>query len=135
MAIEKKDVVLKGVKVVYVDSPSRLERVFKQRQAEGSIDNMGNMFVHLTIEKDGQQYNGLSQTLRILGQEDYEKLLKAYQDKSEIDITVRMDEYSAKSGNYFFFVGGDDVSVADLFKTPFEKPRVERKSVVDLLGD
>lgn len=129
----KKDVELKDVKVVYIDNPARLERVFAQRKAEGRIDNIGKVFVHLTVEKDGVEYSGLSQTLRVLGQDDYTALLKAYAEQTPIDLTVRMDSVSQKTGNYFFFVNHGEVTIDDLFKEPFDKPMTERKNVVDLL--
>jgi len=130
----KKDVELKGVKVTYIDKPERLQKVYEQRLAEGRIDSIGNVFVHMNVEVDGTEYGGLSQTLRVLGQKDYEELLKANAEGTPIDITVRIDDKSAKTGNYFFYVSRGDVSVSDLFKEPFAKPSAPRRSVIDLLG-
>ena len=133
-AATKQDVELKGVIISYIDKPDRLSRVFEQRKAAGLIDNKGNLFVHMSIKYQGGEYNGLSQTLRVLGKADYEALLKAYEEQSPIDIVIRKDEVSLKTGNCFFFVSHGEVKVDDLFNEPFDKPTVDRHPAIDLLG-
>lgn len=132
----KKDVDLKGVKVVYIDSPETLYRAYQRRKDEGSVGDMGDMFVHLRIESNGETIKNLSQTLRILGKEDYDTLWKAYINGTEVDIVVRIDEMSIETDNCFFFLKHGDVSVDDLFKEPFAKHKraSEGRSAVDLLG-
>lgn len=110
----RKDVDLDGVKVVYVDSPSRIQRVYAKRKLTQPELTQGDIFVHVEVEKDGQRYTGLSQTLKVLDKADYEALLKAYSSGEPIDLTIRVDEVSKKTGNYFFFVN-NHVSVDDIY--------------------
>lgn len=110
----RKDIELDGVKVVYVDSPSRIQRVFEKRKLTQPDITKGDIFVHLEVEKDGQRYNGLSQTLKLLDKSDYEALLNAYKTGEPIDLIIRVDEYSKKTGNFFFFVN-NHLSVDDIY--------------------
>lgn len=110
----RKDVDLDGVKVVYVDSPSRIQRVYEKRKLTQPELTKGDVFVHVEVEKDGQRYTGLSQTLKVLDKADYEALLNAYSTGEPIDLTIRVDDYSKKTGNYFFFVN-NHVSVDALY--------------------
>ena len=110
----RKDMDLDGVKVVYVDTPSRIQRVYEKRKAAQPELTKGDIFVHVEVEKDGQRYTGLSQTLKLLDKTDYEALLEAYKTGEPIDLTVRVDDYSKKTGNYFFFVN-NHMSVDDLY--------------------
>lgn len=110
----RQDFELDGVKVVYVDSPSRIQRVFEKRKLTQPELTKGDVFVHLEVEKDGQRYTGLSQTLKLLDKNDYEALLNAYKTGETVDLVVRIDEYSKKTGNYFFFVNSH-LSVDDLY--------------------
>lgn len=113
-ATTREDVELNGVKVVYVDSPSRIQRVYEKRKLAQPELTKGDIFVHVEVEKDGQRYNGLSQTLKLLDKADYEALLNAYKTGDPIDLIVRIDEYSKKTGNFFFFVN-NHLTVDDLY--------------------
>lgn len=110
----RKDVELDGVKVVYVDSPSRIQRVYEKRKLTQPEVTKGDIFVHVEVEKDGQRYSGLSQTLKLLDKTDYEALLNAYKTGEPIDLVIRIDDYSKKTGNFFFFVN-NHLSVDDLY--------------------
>lgn len=110
----RKDFELDGAKVVYVDSPSRIQRVYEKRKLTQPEITKGDIFVHLEVEKDGQRYCGLSQTLKILDKTDYEALLNAYKTGDPIDLIIRIDDYSKKTGNYFFFVN-NHISVDELY--------------------
>ena len=100
-----------------VSSPDTIQRVAKEKGL-----NAQEVFVRLTFEVDSEEYT-VSNKLRFLGKEDYNKLLKAKESGETVDITVDTEKE--------FFYMNNGTTVEDLFSIAIQ-PR-ERKSLASLI--
>ena len=101
-----------------VSSPDTIQRI-----AEDKKLNPQEVFVRLTFEYGGEEYV-VSNKLRFLGKENYNKLIQAKDSGETVDITVDVEKE--------FFYMNSNTTVEDLFKT--ELPKREKKSLTSLLG-
>lgn len=130
---ERKDVLVKGVVVTYIDSRSTIASVIAQRKLEGKSTLATNVFVHAKFSKDGntivigKDEKGnlvearFSQSLQYLPSADYQALLDSYQSGQPIDIRVRINGQSKQRNNYFFFVERN-VDMKELYNS-LERPQ------------
>lgn len=100
-----------------VSSPDTIQRIAKEKGL-----NAQEVFVRLTFEVDGEEFTA-SNKLRFLGKEDYNKLMKAKETGSTVDITVDTEKE--------FFYMNSGTTVEDLFSVAIQ-PR-ERKSLASLI--
>lgn len=101
-----------------VSSPDTIQRIANDKGL-----NPQEVFVRLTFEVDSEEYT-VSNKLRFLGKEDYNKLIKAKESGATVDITVDTEKE--------FFYMNNGTTVEDLFKVALE-PR-ERKTLASLLN-
>ena len=112
---------LQGVKIIAVTSPNRIAEI-----AEAKGINPQNVYVKVTFEYEGDTSTSSNQ-LRFFRQEGYERLLKAKDEGTLVNITLNVDE----KGSFMYLDGGKQATVADLFSQPLED---NRKSLAELLG-
>ena len=127
---------LKGVKIVKVDDAETIQKAYKRRFAKDPNVTMKDIFVHIEIKLDDSDkvYGGLSQTVGILGQDDWNELLEAFAKQTPVDIQIRDDAKARQTGNYFFYVK-HDVSVADIFKQVDETKPIANRTPMASIGD
>lgn len=112
---------LQGVKIIAVTSPNRIAEI-----AEAKGINPQNVYVKVTFEYEGDTSTSSNQ-LRFFRQEGYERLLKAKDEGTLVNITLNVDE----KGSFMYLDSDKQATVADLFSQPLED---NRKSLADLLG-
>lgn len=100
-----------------VSSPDTIRKIATEKGL-----NPQEVFVRLTFEYEGTEYS-VSNKLRFLGKEDYQKLIKAKDEGGTVDITVDTEKE-------FFYIN-NGTTVDDLFKT--ELPKREKVSLAGLI--
>lgn len=100
-----------------VSSPDTIKRIAKENGL-----NPQEVFVRLVFEYEGVDYT-VSNKLRFIGKEDYERLLKAKDSGEAVDITVDTEKE--------FFYMNNGTTVDDLFSE--ELPKRERTSLASLI--
>ena len=123
MAKERKELSLKGVKVLGVTSPNRIAQI-----AEEKGISCQEVFVRVIFEYKGKEYVGSNQ-LRFFRQEGYQKLLDARDNETLVNVTIAKDD----KGILMYLDSDKEVSVADLFAAePTVKPAPTKKDLSDL---
>ena len=118
----RKEVNLKGVKILGVTSPNRIAQIAEERKITPR-----EVFVRVVFEYSGSQYNASNQ-LRFFGEKGYEKLLQARDDESLVNITVIKDD----KGTLMYLDSDKNVTIAELFKAPALSGSTTTKDLSDL---
>lgn len=118
----RKELGLKGVKILGVTSPNRIAQIAEERKITPR-----EVFVRVIFEYAGSQYNASNQ-LRFFGEKGYEKLLQARDDESLVNITIIKDS----KGILMYLDSDKDVTIADLFKEPALGSNTSTKDLSDL---
>ena len=118
----RKEVNLKGVKILGVTSPNRIAQIAEERKITPR-----EVFVRVVFEYSGNQYNASNQ-LRFFGEKGYEKLLQARDDEVLVNITIIKDD----KGTLMYLDSDKEVTVADLFKAPATGGNPATKDLSDL---
>ena len=90
------------IKIEGVSSPATI-----MRTANGLGINPGDVFVRVVFNNDYGTSISVSQKLRILGENNYKKLLEAYENEEPINLTI------TEQG---FFYMTEKITVDELFK-------------------
>lgn len=90
------------VRVIGVSNPGTIMNIAKTRGLDPQ-----DVFVRAVLEIEAGEQINVSQKLRILGRDGYEKLIKAYKNDELINVTINED---------CFFYLTENVSLDDLFK-------------------
>lgn len=115
-ASTKQAVQLKGVKIVAVTRPDAIKEI-----ADTKGINPQEVFVHVTFEHNGEQYQSSNQ-LRFFKQKGYEALLKSKSEGTAVDITLTMDMSKPDKDPLMYVDFKDETSVASLFAKKIERP-------------
>lgn len=103
----------KNVKVVGVSNPGTILTIAKDRNLDPQ-----EVFVRIVIEDEKGNRAKVSQKLRILGRSGYEKLVKAYNDKNFINLTITDSGYVYTT---------EKASIDDLFSNSTRESSVEER--------
>lgn len=126
--MEKNSKTLNSVKILSVSSP---RTIMATAQTLGL--NPQEVFVRVTFEYNGEEFTGSNQ-LGILGEADYNTLLKARDNGETLDLTIVRSTNPKTGENSEFLYVESGVSVTDLFKEPkvAKTTKSTKKSLADL---